>query len=474
MKKTRKLGKQGNTGGKVIASGGFGCIFKPALKCENEDVREEGNISKLMLTKHAKDEYEGALKYKKILERIPNYDNYFLLDGYSICDPAPLTKKDLKKFNSNCHALPKRNITLKKINKKLDELKIINMPYRGMDIGDYIKNNCTPSVLMKLNIALIDLLQNGIIPMNKAGVYHSDIKESNILIEKDTTLHPILIDWGLSSTYKKGDPVPSPIKRRSFQYNAPISIIIFNNKFDDMYNTFLMTSPSPDYYTVKEFVSEYILAWFEERGVGHFKILHEIIKQTFKGRKKEWDHISEGLHRGGESGTGSHRYIVTYDIIIDYITEVLVQYTSNGIFSSDTYFNELFIKNIDMWGAIMTYSPILEHYCNNYSKLSKCERIVYSKLQDMFIYLLFDSPLREIKEETLVKYLNELTDLWRDCEKNKLSHSDDESHGHGHSNKPSIFSSSYDVTSSVENIDRISSKNTSKILSELVKEINLK
>ena len=45
-------------GGKVIDSGGFGCVFKPALKCEkavNECNRNK--ISKLMTSKHAKDEY---------------------------------------------------------------------------------------------------------------------------------------------------------------------------------------------------------------------------------------------------------------------------------------------------------------------------------------------------------------------------------------------------------------------------------
>ena len=35
-------------GGKVIASGGFGCIFKPALKCKGKDERAKDGITKLM------------------------------------------------------------------------------------------------------------------------------------------------------------------------------------------------------------------------------------------------------------------------------------------------------------------------------------------------------------------------------------------------------------------------------------------
>ena len=35
-------------GGKVLASGGYGCVFTPALKCEGAKKRETGKISKLM------------------------------------------------------------------------------------------------------------------------------------------------------------------------------------------------------------------------------------------------------------------------------------------------------------------------------------------------------------------------------------------------------------------------------------------
>ena len=34
MGKTRKINKS-NKGGRVIASGGYGCVFDPALKCED-------------------------------------------------------------------------------------------------------------------------------------------------------------------------------------------------------------------------------------------------------------------------------------------------------------------------------------------------------------------------------------------------------------------------------------------------------
>ena len=50
MPKTKKNYKI-NKGGKVIASGGCGCVFNPALKCEGDSKRESKKISKLMTQK---------------------------------------------------------------------------------------------------------------------------------------------------------------------------------------------------------------------------------------------------------------------------------------------------------------------------------------------------------------------------------------------------------------------------------------
>jgi hypothetical protein len=49
-KRTSKPNKM-TYGGKVIASGGYGCIFRPALKCVNKP-RPKNEVSKLMTNKH--------------------------------------------------------------------------------------------------------------------------------------------------------------------------------------------------------------------------------------------------------------------------------------------------------------------------------------------------------------------------------------------------------------------------------------
>ena len=45
-------------GGEAIASGGFGCVFSPSLKCKGTKKRDKNKISKLMTKKHAIQEYK--------------------------------------------------------------------------------------------------------------------------------------------------------------------------------------------------------------------------------------------------------------------------------------------------------------------------------------------------------------------------------------------------------------------------------
>ena len=87
-------------GGKAIAAGGYGCVFKPALKCKNKDNRTKG-VSKLLKKSNAEEEYEEALKVSNILKKsIPNYNKYVLLPE-EICEPDVLEKRDLINFDKN-------------------------------------------------------------------------------------------------------------------------------------------------------------------------------------------------------------------------------------------------------------------------------------------------------------------------------------------------------------------------------------
>ena len=89
-------------GGDVIGSGGFGCVFRPALKCSRKKQRVHGMVSKLMTRRHTKREYSTIKGIKQRLRDIPQYTDYLLIDKVSTCTPAPLTDSDLSNFDKKC------------------------------------------------------------------------------------------------------------------------------------------------------------------------------------------------------------------------------------------------------------------------------------------------------------------------------------------------------------------------------------
>ena len=241
--KTNKINKKTNIkknknktsktkGGKIIGSGGYGCVFRPALKCKDESSREPNKISKLMKNDYAENEYKEIIQFLPILKKIPNYASYFLVEDITLCKPDKLSEDDLENFKNKCKPLKKLNMTSENINEHLDELQSLNMPDGGINVGDYVDDE---KPIDELNQMLIDLLVNGIIPMNQLDVYHADVKESNILVGKDQ--HARLIDWGLS--YKtNGSSVPKIFSKKPLQYNVPFSSILFNTTFVEMYKEF--------------------------------------------------------------------------------------------------------------------------------------------------------------------------------------------------------------------------------------------
>ena len=129
-------------GGKVIGSGGFGCIFEPSLQCEGEiPDNQNQKLSKLMISKYATDEFNQIQKYQSILRVIPNYEDYFLLNDFKLCKPSKLTKLDLQGYGKKCKALNKKGITTSNINKSLDQLLAMNMPNGGIDVEKFVERH---------------------------------------------------------------------------------------------------------------------------------------------------------------------------------------------------------------------------------------------------------------------------------------------------------------------------------------------
>jgi serine/threonine protein kinase len=415
MVKTRKNYRnktKGNkfkaTGGKVIASGGYGCVFDPALKCLDAKKREPNKISKLMTERHATQEYEEINKIKKKLDSIDQYEDYFLIYDTTLCRPAKLTNSDLTAFKNKCSALPKDNINKSNINSKLDEIMILNLPNGGLPVDDYIYADGGYDKLYETHMALTNLLKKGIVPMNKKGVYHSDIKDSNILIDDtDQSLKARLIDWGLSVEYTPNSKelFPKNWRNRPLQFNVPFSVVIFTDLFIEKYTKYLKDGGKVEEAVLRPFVIDYLNQWMKERGAGHYKFINEIMFLLYSTTLTS---ISD------DNKPSIIETEITMPYIIDYIVEVLLHYTkfkSDGSLNLREYLDEVYIKIVDIWGFITVYYPFLEMLSNNYFKLNENELKIFKQLQYIFNVYLYTPRANPINMNELYNDLKILGNL---------------------------------------------------------------
>jgi hypothetical protein len=382
-----------NIGGKIIGSGGYGCVFRPPLKCKGKNRTKKRMVSKLMTLKHAKSEYAEIMKFKKMLQKIPNYSKYFLLNNISICKPDELSTKDLKRFDTKCRAL-NDSYNMDSINYRLDKLAILNIPDGGSDLKTYIKTVQYPQ-LPDVNERLINLLVHGILPMNKKKVLHADLKDSNILMNDK---HATIIDWGLSVIYKSNE-IPEKLQGRSVYYNIPFTSILFNSVFDKMYSTFLTENENPNYQTVHDFVKMYIQEWFDYRGNGHYNIIKQIISSLFVDKNLPYEESSN----------------MAMKFIENYVTVVLMKYTVNGRIDLLKYYNEVYIHIIDIWGFLTIYLSMLESLALNYTQLNSNEILLFNKLKEIVLTYIYEPRVTPINISQLVLDLKSLNPIFLQC-----------------------------------------------------------
>lgn len=410
-------------GGKVLASGGFGCIFTPSLKCVNTYKREKNKVSKLMTLKNTKEEYDEIVSSRHKIIKIPNYQEYFLIDNYTLCKPSKLTKSDLNNFNK-CSALKKQNITRKNINNSLNELLALNMPYGGITIENFISNNKNYNKLTQVNNHLIQLLKNGIIPMNKKNIYHSDIKGSNILIDeqdKNKTMIVRLIDWSLTTEYIpfKNSEFPHNWKNRPLQFNVPFSIILFTDLFVHEYSKVLEKSKQPTREILQRFIKKYLIMWFKERGLGHFKYINRIMYMLFYYELDFESNVNMSTTSHSEQKEEyTKKYIekkYTFPFIINYLVEILIHFTkfkSNGSFNLRFYLDNIFIKIIDIWGFITSYVPLFELLFENYLNLTNNQIVIFKKLKVIFLKYLYEPRIKPIEIKNLEYELKNINNFF--------------------------------------------------------------
>ena len=368
-KYTKKYKK--SIGGKAIGAGSYGCVFDPPLLCDNTDMfpYNPAQISKLMYKNEAIEEMELMTYVQGIVQTIPNNDKYFLLKDVNMCNPAELSDTDLEDYDKECTLFTKshngNNILSSDVNMNLDKLLLINMPNGGMSLSSVFETILSEPIektrnelFIFINNKLIELLKNGIIPLNQKGFLHSDIKDDNILVGIDNNVR--LIDWSLSSL-SDGKGIPYALTNRSVHFNMPVSILLFNTFVKDFVKKSYEKIKASVHFSnnktgQKELIKIVTLnlinnAMKPPRDSGHFKIIVDRILHSI---------YKIFITENSEHNLLDYR-ILTNDIVIEYIQAILLKYVDeNGEFDDVRYYYEVFIKNADIWGFILSYSLLIE------------------------------------------------------------------------------------------------------------------
>lgn len=369
-------------GGKAIASGSYGCVFRPALKCKNGKDGENKGVSKLMFSEDANQEMDEMEPIAKKLKNLPNKNKYFALSGTSMCTPDKLNENDKEQFNDKCNLFVNENITSSNINSNLSDLSIINMPDLGRDLHDYIgETNMTDSSIKKFNSMMINLLNNGVVPMNENKVVHHDLKDTNIMV--DANDNTIIIDWGFAGVSYSTEIIPKNILGRPLQYNTPFSSMLINGNFIKEYKRACENSGAKvlgekqNIIFLKKYLEIHI-----KRNPGHEKYLAQSIPRVFKGKT-----FSE--------------------MFLRYNANVLEKFTNGCNFYYEEYFKDVYIYNVDVWGACTTFMQFISHP----DLLANLSADFRKKVQDIYMEILtmcFTNGAQRIDVNKIVMLLGKI------------------------------------------------------------------
>jgi hypothetical protein len=401
--KAPKTSNKNSNAGEPIAAGGFGCVFKPALKCKDDDKRTNG-ISKMLTRRHANEEMDEIVRISPIIQKVPNNEDYFLISNIHLCQPDALTQTDVRNFNRVCRNLTRKGFTKENINTKLDEVSIINEPDGGSEIDDWLKHGgLTTTKFNTFNTAMIKLIKFGIIPMNKNKLFHFDVKSSNILMGPDDNAR--LIDWGLIGISTSRHTIPSSIEGRPIQFNVPFSSILFEPSFSRIYKRKLTEEKhvikdkkDPLFTeTIRGIAGYFYEYWKNSRGSGHEDYIQDLLETTY-------------LHDMGHIQNGQELIFcnIYKNLVINQLTSILLKFTDFGkrTFLRDKYFTDVFQYNCDIWGALTTYITVLKSWRQSFPNKMK----FMNSLRNILLTYLFSADSCS-KRYNVDKLISELTNL---------------------------------------------------------------
>ena len=236
----RNHGNRTQKGGIPIFAGAQGCVFKPALKCNDRPRNDnDGTVSKLEERINAEAEMREYEQIKQHLMQIKDYTQYFSVQAH-LCEPDALEPRDLHKFDDVCinFKMQGLNISAANVNDNLGKLRMINMPDLGIDLTQWMDQSAAINAdrICKLNEHVSNLLIHAVGPMNRLGVIHNDLKSENIMIDRNN--HSRIIDWGLAGISTASQVIPvRHFMRNPVTFNRPFSTMVISPEVMELYSS---------------------------------------------------------------------------------------------------------------------------------------------------------------------------------------------------------------------------------------------
>lgn len=414
--------KRNKKAGAAVNSGGFGCLFSPALKCKNNNTRKKDYVSKLLIKKFGFQEINIIDKINKLLKSVPNYDKYYLLKNIDHCEPNKLDSEDKQNFDEKCENLNKVNINENNVNANLKNLISINLPYGGITLHEWFYKNktITSKHLTELNNIIIHMLKNAVIPMSKRNVIHGDIKDKNMLIDDKHDIR--IIDWGISGISTKKKVVPIELINRPLQFNTPFSSMIIGEEFIYNYEQFLKKVKNKEISFTEEnintfVINEYLIKLaryygYYDDNIAIFNILFSdvISKDTYLSEQKKESLLEYGYY---------------LHFFSSYISKILMKFTNNYKFNLKKYVSECYIYNSNIWGLLTLYYNVFFVYHHNrdlFSIDSNILTVYMNQLRDLLVENIFKYGERKINTNNVIKKIKHLNKILKKNKIHKKSH----------------------------------------------------
>jgi hypothetical protein len=208
-------------GGKAFASGGYGCVFEPALACEGQP-REPNAVSKLLERPYARKEFKKTASLRAIMTSMPVFfTNRIIVPLGPPCVPNLLSAADLVDVRTHCAGVL-TDVDRLNDTEVRQKLRLLNFRRGGTSLENIAFCDDTSDVFININQGLIDLLEV-VRYVNLCGMVHADLKQPNLVFDRNDGVVRI-IDWGLAHNLNR---IYNSLGNFHYLYNAMPSSYLY-------------------------------------------------------------------------------------------------------------------------------------------------------------------------------------------------------------------------------------------------------